>query len=466
MAKQSSFARFWPRRWRSTGSHPANGRSGSRRRNGLAAEQLEDRRLLTAAPLATFDHGLFDASAMPGVSPVWFASLTDGAASLPAVGGGTSSIMAVSETRPTAGPGGDGPIAQGPSTSVHAATAAVETAGVHEWIVRLSSQALESVRSVSEAAAYLQQPAAPGLQPAAPGLQPAALGLQVVEGLGLPGQLLVRATAPMATVEQYFTATVGIASFSRNGTTRVSTTPNDPAFSQLYGLNNVGQNGGVPDADIDAPEAWNVTTGSSSIVVGVIDTGIDYTHVDLAANVWTNPGEIPGNGRDDDHNGFVDDVHGYDFVHNDGDPMDDHGHGTHVSGTIGGVGNNGTGVVGVNWNVSVMALKFLDASGSGSIANAIRAVNYATMMRTMHGVNVRVTSNSWSGGDYDPGLLDAINAGGAAGIMFVATRMLRRAIQPPTTRPPSSAWRQPTTGIRWPGSATTERRRWISPPPA
>jgi serine protease len=103
--------------------------------------------------------------------------------------------------------------------------------------------------------------------------------------------------------------------------------PNDPSFGQLYGLNNTGQTiqgaPGTNDADIDAPEAWGVTTGSSSVIVAVVDTGVDYTHPDLAANVWTNPGEIAGNNIDDDHNGYVDDVHGYDFVNNDGDPMDD-----------------------------------------------------------------------------------------------------------------------------------------------
>ena len=137
--------------------------------------------------------------------------------------------------------------------------------------------------------------------------------------------------------------------------------PNDPSFPRLYGLNNTGQTGGTADADIDAPEAWDVSVGSRATVVGIVDTGIDWTHPDLAANVWTNPGEIPGNGIDDDRDGFVDDVHGYDFVNRDGDPFDDNGHGTHVAGTIGAVGDNGTGVVGVNWDVSLMGLKFLDA---------------------------------------------------------------------------------------------------------
>jgi subtilisin family serine protease len=149
-------------------------------------------------------------------------------------------------------------------------------------------------------------------------------------------------------------------------------------------------------------------------MVGVIDTGIDYNHPDLAANVWTNPLEIPGNGIDDDGNGYVDDVHGYDFVNRDGDPMDDHGHGTHVAGTIAAVANNGIGVAGVSWHAKVMALKFLDAGGSGWVSDAVEALNYATDM------GAKITNNSWGGGEYSTALRDAIAAANSAGAVFVA----------------------------------------------
>ena len=194
----------------------------------------------------------------------------------------------------------------------------------------------------------------------------------------------------------------------------VNRVPNDPQFGALWGLNNIGQTGGVADADIDAPEAWDTTTGSNQIIVAEIDTGIDRTHPDLAPNIWVNPGEIPGNGIDDDGNGFVDDVYGYDFYNRDADPMDDHGHGTHVAGTIGAVGDNGIGVAGVNWNVRLMSVKFIGADGYGFTSDAIDAVVYATDM------GARVMNNSWGGGEYSQALADAISAANAAGVLFVA----------------------------------------------
>lgn len=191
-------------------------------------------------------------------------------------------------------------------------------------------------------------------------------------------------------------------------------TPNDPSFPLLWGLHNTGQTGGTGGADIDAPEAWEVARGSSSVVVGVIDTGIDYTHPDLAANMWTNTGEIPNNGIDDDGNGYVDDTRGWDFVSNDNDPADDHYHGTHCAGTIGAVGGNGAGIVGVCHTVRLMALKFLSGSGGGTTSDAIEAVYYATAN------DATLTSNSWGGGGYSQTLKNAIDAAGSAGLLFVA----------------------------------------------
>ncbi len=195
----------------------------------------------------------------------------------------------------------------------------------------------------------------------------------------------------------------------------LSTFPDDPRFDELWGMHNTGQTGGTFDADIDAPEAWDIAIGSSEIVAAVIDTGVDYTHVDLAANMWVNEAEFNGTpGVDDDNNGYVDDIYGYDFCNNDGDPIDDHYHGTHCAGTIGAVGNNSEGVAGVCWNVKIMAIKFLDSGGRGWTDDAIKCVEYSTLM----GANL--SSNSWGGGGYSQGLKDAIDAAGAAGMLFLA----------------------------------------------
>lgn len=197
-------------------------------------------------------------------------------------------------------------------------------------------------------------------------------------------------------------------------------TPDDPDFVSLWGMNNTGQDGGTADADIDAVEAWDITTGDTSVVVGVIDTGVDYNHEDLQGNIWTNPNEIPGNGIDDDGNGVIDDIHGYSAINDSGDPMDGNGHGTHVSGTIGAKGNNGIGVVGVNWDVTIVGCQFLDASGSGSTAGAIACIDYMTDLKINHGVDIKATNNSWGGGGFSQALKDSIDSAGDAGILFFA----------------------------------------------
>ena len=176
-------------------------------------------------------------------------------------------------------------------------------------------------------------------------------------------------------------------------------TPNDPSYSSMWGLHNTGQTGGVADADVDAPEAWDLTTGSSSVIVAVIDTGTDYSHPDLTANILRNASNQ---------------VVGYDYANNDADPMDDHGHGTHVAGTIGAVGNNGVGVTGVCWNVRIMPLKFLAAAGGGSISNAILCVDFARVN------GAQVMNNSWGGGGFSLLLLEAIRRARTAGILFTA----------------------------------------------
>ena len=184
--------------------------------------------------------------------------------------------------------------------------------------------------------------------------------------------------------------------------------PNDPYFKNQWALENTGQNGGREDADIDGPEAWYISAGNNKIVIAVIDTGIQIDHPDLASNIWTNPGEIPDNGIDDDRNGYIDDVHGWDFKNDDNSVYDGiDWHGTHVAGIIGAIGNNGIGIAGINWRVKIMPLKFLEY-GVGQSADAIEAFAYAAQK------GVKIISNSWGRwGAPDPAMEDAIRSSGA-----------------------------------------------------
>jgi subtilisin family serine protease len=198
--------------------------------------------------------------------------------------------------------------------------------------------------------------------------------------------------------------------------------PNDPSFSLQWNMHNTGQTGGTADADINAPEAWDIATGSGDIIVAVIDTGVDYAHPDLAANMWVNELELNGSpGVDDDGNFYVDDIYGWDFCtygqSRDSDPMDNHGHGSHCAGIIGAVSDDAVGVAGTCWNVKIMAVKFLNSSGNGWTSDAIDCVEYSALM------GADLMSNSWGGGpeNYDQALKDAIISAGQSGMLFVAS---------------------------------------------
>ena len=193
-----------------------------------------------------------------------------------------------------------------------------------------------------------------------------------------------------------------------------SVTPNDASFNQQWGMHNTGQTQGVPGADIHAPEAWLRGAGDARVTVAIIDTGIDYYHPDLEANMWTNPGETPGDGIDDDGNGYIDDVHGYDFVSDDSDPIDDQVHGTHVAGIVGAVGNNVIGVSGVCWHVSLMGLKAFDEQGNGLVSSVVDAIQYAIRN------GATVINASWGLSERSVALKEAIAAATGAGVVVVA----------------------------------------------
>ncbi len=203
--------------------------------------------------------------------------------------------------------------------------------------------------------------------------------------------------------------------------------PNDPMFGDLWGFDNTGQTGGTEDADIDAPEAWDLETGSSQMIIAITDTGIDYTHPDLSGNMWVNNAELRGDADvDDDGNGYIDDIYGYDFAgavaadpsDADSDPLDNHFHGTHIAGIIGAVGNNSKGVVGVCWKVKMMALKvFADdyrVEPEVFVTEAVEAIQYAVAN------GAKIINASWGGDYFSQSLYDAIKEAGDAGVLFVA----------------------------------------------
>ena len=405
---RSRKGRKWPRqRW-----------SDRSRRLCQALEWLEPRLVLDSLGLGSY----------ATVAPAWFAEVPLASA---------------------------GPAAMLVGASPAATVAGDDAAASSRWIVRLNAGAAQQVRSPL------------GAEPL---LDDGPIDFQVIRGLGLPGQLLVQARVPAAVAQTALAANPHLASFEIDAPQVLQMVPNDPAFGQQLGLQNTGQEGGTSGADIAATQAWDIARDSSRIVVGVVDSGVDYTHPDLYQNVWLNPGEIPpalrgvlvdtdadgaitfrdlnqpanapyvsdrngtgyvdagdlladprwANGVDDDGSGFEDDLCGYDFADHTNDPRDDHGHGTHVTGTIAAQGDNGLGVTGVAWQAQVVPLKFLDARNEGTTSEAIAAVNYAVQLRQQYGVDLRVLNASWGSSTYSQQLRDSLAAANAAGMLVVA----------------------------------------------
>lgn len=247
-------------------------------------------------------------------------------------------------------------------------------------------------------------------------------------GVGRQGLRRFRSRSlDVETLLAFFQGQPGVVYAEPNYIVSMAATPNDPGFSNLWGLHNTGQSilgvFGTPDADIDAPEAWDISTGSSSIVVGVIDSGVDYTHPDLAANMWSAPAPFSVN-----IGGLLVNCpagsHGFNAITHSCDPLDDQGHGTHVSGTIGARGNNGAGVTGVNWVTRIIGGKFLASDGYGSTSDAIQSIDFMIQAKAAFastgGANIRVLNNSWGGGGFSSSLQNAIANAGNNNMLFVA----------------------------------------------
>jgi len=249
----------------------------------------------------------------------------------------------------------------------------------------LSAQAMEQIYTTAHAKVGAQQ-------------------IKTLSALGHPGIQLVQIPAGHSVEQaaQAYLSIGGVKYAEPNYIVKVQKRPDDPDYGFLWGMN-----------AIMAPSAWEFTTGSKEVIVAVVDSGVDYTHKDLKENMWTNPGEIPNNGIDDDENGFIDDYYGWNFADNNADPMDRNDHGTHVAGTIGAVGNNGVGVAGVNWDVSIMAVKGLGEDGSGYTFDLIASVIYASNM------GADIINNSWGGGSPSRALTEAVRMSPAL-IVFAA----------------------------------------------
>ena len=267
-----------------------------------------------------------------------------------------------------------------------------------------------------------------------------ARGLEIVRGLRLARVAESETEAALAALR----ARADVLYAEPNYVRRKFAMPNDPEYPRQWAHRGNTQFGGAEGPDIDSEKAWDITRGDRSVVVGVVDEGVDINHQDLRANVWTNPGEVAGNGADDDGNGYVDDVHGWDFYGDDasvydGQPSESSlepfdmtdAHGTHVAGIVGAAGNNGVGVAGVNWQVSLLPLKvlggFSESPAPSSVLMTVRAYAYAKALRDLHvssggaqGANVRVLNNSYGGVGRSQAELDAIAALNGSGILFVA----------------------------------------------
>lgn len=244
---------------------------------------------------------------------------------------------------------------------------------------------------------------------AATALSTAVAGAKVTRQVSSDGwyQATVTAAGSLSGALQAFQSLTTVLTATPDFRLKLQATPNDTNYASQWALENSN------DADIDASQAWNYGT-TSNVVVAVIDTGVDYTHVDLATNIWTNSREIAGNGIDDDRNGYTDDTRGWNFVSNNNNPMDDNSHGTHVAGTIGAVGNNGIGISGIAWGVKIMALKFMDSTGSGNLSDAVAAIDYARVN------GAKIINASWGGGGFSSALQSAITRFQNAGGIFVA----------------------------------------------